>query len=96
MKLSEGKDWETSILKCDDIKQLLSEQYPNEGTEEFPNGSTAKDEFTREKILSKVKKIKNSFERLLIVGREVVEETLSTLYTRNVSKYGQARLHKST
>ena len=68
-KLSEGKDWETIRSKSDDIKQKFSEHYPNEATEEFPRGGNAKEEFTKDRINSKVKKIKNSFRKAVDSGK---------------------------
>ena len=95
MKLVEGKDWETIPLKYDDIKEISSERYQNEATEEIPRGSNAKDELTKDRINSKVKKIKNSFRKAVDSGKRSGGGKLLALCTRKALKYGQARLQQS-
>ena len=55
-KLSEGKDWETVRSKYEDLTKNFLEHYPLEESEEFPRGKVLKENFTKERLNSKLKR----------------------------------------
>lgn len=59
-KLDIGEDWETVRSKYDDILKIFIAAYPAEQCKEFPN-SARKDQFSQEKIKTKINKLKNGF-----------------------------------
>ena len=67
-KLMGGQDWETVRSKYEDIKEKFISNYPNEESEEFPNFKS-KDQFTKERLAAKIKKIKTSFRKAVDSGR---------------------------
>ena len=68
-KLSSGNDWETVKSKYEDIARLFIANYPEENCEEFPNAGV-KWKFTKERVASKIKKLKVGFRRAIDSGKK--------------------------
>ena len=71
---SNGKDWETVKRKYEDIIERFLERYPSEISDasqvanKYPNGRD-KSVFTKERVVSKIKKIKLGFRKAIDSGR---------------------------
>ena len=68
-KLSSGNDWETVMSKYEDIAGLFIANYPEENCEEFPN-AIVKWKFTKERVASKIMKLKLGFRRAIDSGKK--------------------------
>ena len=68
-KIADAQDWDTVRAKYEDILKSFVEAYPPEETEEFPRHHQL-EMFTKERIASKVKKMKTGFRKALDSGRK--------------------------
>ena len=78
-KLEDAQDWEAVRAKYEEICKRFTAAYPCEGdSEEFPRSYN---EFTKDRIASKIKKMKAGFRRALDSGRKSGGgKTVATLY----------------
>jgi hypothetical protein len=70
-KATEGVDWESIRTRYEDLKKLYIERYPTnpENTEEFPNNKDPAGVFTKERITTKLNRIKLGYKKAIDSGR---------------------------